>query len=211
MVFVYQLSIIYLILDLIYWMVTIFIFDANHQLLLQSRVSENLMNPRSFISVVNDLKTLFYCWFNLHDTLFTKWSVMNRRNKVTQIKVLYRIGLHSLSPFWLLVADKLNWVSLTLFFCLLNAVFHFHVYDSVAIVRAQSGQVFGKIETLPLSKLRHAYLGIPYAEPPVGESRFAAPKPAKRLSGIRNTTEYGATCLQPDYRLPHVKISVQGT
>ena len=31
MFFVYQLSIICLILDLIYWMVTIFIFDANHQ------------------------------------------------------------------------------------------------------------------------------------------------------------------------------------
>ena len=36
MLFVYQSSIIYLILDLIYWMVTIFIFDANHQLILAS-------------------------------------------------------------------------------------------------------------------------------------------------------------------------------
>ena len=86
---VFCLSIIYHILDS--WLNLLngydFIFDANHQLLLQSRVSENLVNPRSFISVANDLKTLFYCWFNLHDTLFTKWSVMNRRNKVTQIKV----------------------------------------------------------------------------------------------------------------------------
>lgn len=78
-------------------------------------------------------------------------------------------------------------------------------------MRTQAGQVVGKIETLPLGKLVHAFLGIPYAEPPIGESRFAAPKPAKRWFGIRNATEYGARCPQPDYPLPHVKIAGQGT
>ena len=77
-------------------------------------------------------------------------------------------------------------------------------------MRTQSGQVVGKIETLPLGKLVHAFLGIPYAEPPVGELRFAAPKPPKRWSGIRNATEYGARCPQPDYPLRHVTIAGQG-
>lgn len=75
----------------------------------------------------------------------------------------------------------------------------------------ESGPVVGKIETLPLGKSVYAYLGIPYAEPPVGESRFAAPKPKKRWSAIRNATEYGATCPQPDYPLPRVKSAGQGT
>lgn len=87
--------------------------------------------------------------------------------------------------------------------------FQVHGYDGAPIVRTQAGQVAGKIETLPFGKLVHAFLGIPYAEPPIGESRFAAPKPAKRWFGIRNATEYGARCPQPDYPLPHVKIAGQ--
>lgn len=76
----------------------------------------------------------------------------------------------------------------------------------------ESGQVVGKIETLSLGKSVYAYLGIPYAEPPVGESRFAAPKPTKPWSEIRNATEYGASCPQPDYYpLLHVKSAGQGT
>ena len=38
-----------------------------------------------------------------------------------------------------------------------------------------------------------AFLGIPYAEAPVGALRFAAPIPRKRWTGIRNATAYGPT------------------
>ena len=38
-----------------------------------------------------------------------------------------------------------------------------------------------------------AFLGIPFAEAPVGEYRFAAPVPAARWEGVRECTEYGAT------------------
>ncbi len=38
-----------------------------------------------------------------------------------------------------------------------------------------------------------AFLGIPYAEAPVGELRFAAPVPRKRWTGIRDATAYGPT------------------
>ena len=64
------------------------------------------------------------------------------------------------------------------------------------VVQTKSGAVVGKIETLPHGKSVHEYLGIPYAEPPVGELRFAAPKPAKPWSATKNTTESGAWCPQ---------------
>ena len=40
------------------------------------------------------------------------------------------------------------------------------------------------------------WLGIPYAAPPVGALRWAAPQPAPRWHGIRETTAYGGRCAQ---------------
>ncbi len=38
-----------------------------------------------------------------------------------------------------------------------------------------------------------AFLGIPFAEPPVGDLRFAAPVPARPWSGVRDATRHGPT------------------
>ncbi|MCX6501998.1 MAG: carboxylesterase family protein [Microbacterium sp.] len=43
-----------------------------------------------------------------------------------------------------------------------------------------------------------AYLGIPFAQPPVGDLRFAAPVPVEPWQGVRDATEYGATALRTD-------------
>ena len=64
------------------------------------------------------------------------------------------------------------------------------------VVQTASGAVVGKMETLPHGKSAYGYLGIPYAEPPVGELRFAAPKPIKPWSGIKKVTEFGSSCPQ---------------
>ena len=75
------------------------------------------------------------------------------------------------------------------------------------VVQTNSGAVVGKTETLPHGKSVFEYLGIPYAEPPIGELRFAAPKPAKPWSGTKDAKEFGAECPQPLTRLVDEKKS----
>ena len=42
----------------------------------------------------------------------------------------------------------------------------------------------------------HAFLGIPYAAPPVGELRWKPPVPAAKWTGVRKATQFGARCMQ---------------
>lgn len=41
-----------------------------------------------------------------------------------------------------------------------------------------------------------AFLGIPFAAPPVGELRWRAPQPVKPWSGVRSATDFGPSCWQ---------------
>jgi para-nitrobenzyl esterase len=49
----------------------------------------------------------------------------------------------------------------------------------------------------------HAFLGIPYAAPPFGPRRFAAPQQPERWDGVRSATEYGPTVPKPPYAPPY--------
>jgi hypothetical protein len=40
------------------------------------------------------------------------------------------------------------------------------------------------------------WLGVPYAAPPAGALRWAAPQPAPRWTGIRQAASYGGRCAQ---------------
>jgi para-nitrobenzyl esterase len=40
------------------------------------------------------------------------------------------------------------------------------------------------------------FLGVPYAQPPVGPNRWKAPYPPQPWTGVRNATQFGATCPQ---------------
>jgi para-nitrobenzyl esterase len=55
----------------------------------------------------------------------------------------------------------------------------------------------GAIEGLPADEAGvRAYLGIPYASPPVGALRWEAPRPVVPWKGIRKATAFGARCVQ---------------
>uniref|UniRef100_A0ABM0GKF6 Liver carboxylesterase 2-like n=1 Tax=Saccoglossus kowalevskii TaxID=10224 RepID=A0ABM0GKF6_SACKO len=43
----------------------------------------------------------------------------------------------------------------------------------------------------------HVYRGVPYAEPPVGELRFAPPKPKTPWEGEYDAKDFIAACIQP--------------
>jgi carboxylesterase type B len=60
------------------------------------------------------------------------------------------------------------------------------------VVRTDRGLVRGKA-----AEGTHQWLGIPYAAPPAGALRWAAPQPAPRWRGVRQATGYGGRCAQP--------------
>jgi para-nitrobenzyl esterase len=64
--------------------------------------------------------------------------------------------------------------------------------DSLTVETAQ-GKVHGK--TINDGKV-NAFLGLPYAVPPVGGLRWKAPEPPVQWKGVREATKYGAMCLQ---------------
>ncbi len=46
-----------------------------------------------------------------------------------------------------------------------------------------------------------AFLGVPFAQPPLGELRFRKPEGLEPWEGIYNATEYADHCMQPITRL----------
>jgi para-nitrobenzyl esterase len=64
--------------------------------------------------------------------------------------------------------------------------------DSLA-VKTEQGKVLGK--TINDGKVK-AFLGLPYAAPPVGDFRWKAPEPAAKWKGVRDATKFGAHCAQ---------------
>jgi para-nitrobenzyl esterase len=60
------------------------------------------------------------------------------------------------------------------------------------IVAITSGQIRGTV----LTSGRAEFLGIPFAQPPVGERRWQAPVPPTPWSGVRDAKRFGAPCAQ---------------
>ena len=66
-------------------------------------------------------------------------------------------------------------------------------------VQTPVGEITGKIETITFDGKQYTvteFLGIPYAEPPVGENRLKKPVPKAPFKVPFNALSYGATCLQ---------------
>lgn len=59
------------------------------------------------------------------------------------------------------------------------------------VVLKDGGSVRGQYMKVKGSdKVVEQFLGIPYAQPPIGPLRLAAPKPLERWEGIRNAVEH---------------------
>jgi para-nitrobenzyl esterase len=79
-------------------------------------------------------------------------------------------------------------------------------YEGARVATAK-GVVLGGVETETQSR---SFLGIPYAAPPVGEGRWAPPRPAAPWTSPRSATAPGAACEQnvnPSFGTPSVPIS----
>ena len=61
-------------------------------------------------------------------------------------------------------------------------------------VAIESGQIRG--EVLGQAKDVHAFKGIPYAAPPVGELRWKSPQPTSKWDGVRDCVKFGNACPQ---------------
>ena len=77
-------------------------------------------------------------------------------------------------------------MGLTLGFCVRAGA------DPLTAKTAQ-GKIHGK--TINDGKVK-AFLGLPYAAPPVGDLRWKAPEPPARWKGARDATRFGARCAQ---------------
>ncbi|CAH1244898.1 ACHE [Branchiostoma lanceolatum] len=63
------------------------------------------------------------------------------------------------------------------------------------VIETTTGKVRGKVLNL-YGRQVVAFLGIPYAEPPVGPLRFKPPQPAKNWTSVFDAFQYGNSCYQ---------------
>jgi len=68
-----------------------------------------------------------------------------------------------------------------------------HAQSAATPVRTRSGLVTGTAAKLPGVR---AYLGIPFAAPPVGEYRWRAPQPVAAWTGTRAADHFSPSCIQ---------------
>ncbi|EZA54599.1 Acetylcholinesterase [Ooceraea biroi] len=64
------------------------------------------------------------------------------------------------------------------------------------IVHTKKGMIRGKTLTATTGKEVDAWLGIPYAQKPLGSLRFRHPRPVERWSGVWNATTLPNSCVQ---------------
>ncbi|GGS82447.1 MULTISPECIES: carboxylesterase/lipase family protein [Streptomyces] len=68
-----------------------------------------------------------------------------------------------------------------------------------ATTRPRAATAWGAVEGRPGPGGTAAFLGIPYAAPPVGPLRFAAPRPPRPWEGVRDAGAYGPTAPKAPY------------
>lgn len=79
------------------------------------------------------------------------------------------------------------------------------IYGAAMNIQAPVGNIDG-IEIPVDNKNIHAYLGIPFAKPPIENLRFAKPEPHESFVGTFNASQFGPTCIQMASR-PNMTMS----
>ncbi|SDG83351.1 para-nitrobenzyl esterase [Vibrio xiamenensis] len=79
------------------------------------------------------------------------------------------------------------------------------VNDNDLIVKTQSGTVQGAS-----TSVANRWLGMPYAQPPVGKLRWKSPQPVMAWQGIKQATQFGDSCMQtPPPKGPEAQLKTQ--
>ncbi|XP_055377991.1 acetylcholinesterase-like isoform X2 [Condylostylus longicornis] len=68
--------------------------------------------------------------------------------------------------------------------------------ENPLLIQTDKGKIMGTTLVAPTGKKVDAWLGIPYAQPPLGPLRFRHPRPIEKWSGILNATSPPNTCVQ---------------
>lgn len=85
-------------------------------------------------------------------------------------------------------------------------VFHFFHLRFCEILNIEDGKIEGTFMEDRLGEKFHAFLRIPFAEPPVGALRFKDPSRKMPWASTLNCTSYGPMCSQPAQ--PFSKFSI---
>src|SRR3954447_16301145 len=72
---------------------------------------------------------------------------------------------------------------------------------SETLSEAVVGTTYGRVRGRTANGVT-AFKGIPYAAPPIGPRRLAAPPPPKAWDGVRDALEYGPTAPKGQYLTP---------
>ena len=101
-------------------------------------------------------------------------------------------------------------IALVLMQCVCLHGFIFDNIVNVVTVSSPVGEIKGRLETVTFDGKQYnvkEFLGIPYAEPPVGDKRFRKPVPKSNFSNPLHAFDFGAACLQgPDPRVSSLNI-----
>uniref|UniRef100_A0A8C4FF83 Carboxylic ester hydrolase n=1 Tax=Catagonus wagneri TaxID=51154 RepID=A0A8C4FF83_9CETA len=78
-------------------------------------------------------------------------------------------------------------------------------------VNTTLGRVRGRqVGVKGTDRLVNVFLGIPFAEPPLGPGRFSAPRPAKSWEGVRDASTAPAMCPQDLERMNNTRFMLDG-
>jgi len=75
----------------------------------------------------------------------------------------------------------------------LAASFSLPAFKTPDVVKTANGKIEG---TGPQASGVREFRGVPFAAPPVGKLRWAAPQPVKNWPGVRKASEFGPRCMQ---------------